>query len=62
MDGDSFNPMPSDKAAALIIDDMERDKYRVLVGSDARFMDFIYRLSPQRASNYIFKQMQSLLD
>src|SRR5687768_18278141 len=25
------------------------------------FMDFIYRVSPERAANYIFKQMQSLL-
>lgn len=49
------------KAAEIIIDAIEKNKYRVLVGSDAKFMDFIYRLNPQRAANFIFKQMQSLL-
>ena len=29
--------------------------------SDATFLDRFYRLSPERAANFIFKQMQSLL-
>ncbi|HKY53247.1 MAG TPA: SDR family oxidoreductase [Anaerolineales bacterium] len=49
------------KAAEIIIDGVEQNRYRVLVGSDARFMDFIYRLNPQRAANFIYKQMKSLL-
>jgi short-subunit dehydrogenase len=49
------------KAAQIIVDGMEKDRYRVIVGSDAAFMDFIYRLSPERAANFIFKQMESLL-
>jgi hypothetical protein len=40
---------------------MERNRYQVFVGRDSAFMDFIYRLSPERAAKYIFKQMQSLL-
>jgi short-subunit dehydrogenase len=49
------------KAAEIIINGIEQNRYRVLVGSDAAFMDFIYRLNPQRAANFIYKQMKSLL-
>jgi len=49
------------KAAEIIVDGIEKNSYRVLVGSDAKMMDFLSRLSPQRAANFIFKQMQSLL-
>ena len=40
--------MSSAKAAQIIIDAMENERYRVLVGKDAAFMDFIYRLNPSR--------------
>lgn len=56
-----FKPLPPPEAARIIVEGMEQNRYRVLVGSDARLMDLIYRLSPQRAANYIFKQMQNLL-
>jgi short-subunit dehydrogenase len=49
------------RAAEIIIDGVEQDRFRVLVGSDATFMDRLYRLSPQRAANLIFNQMKSLL-
>ncbi len=50
-----------DKAAKIIIDGIEKDRYRVLVGADARFMDAIYRLNPQRAARFIYNQMRALL-
>ncbi|MFP4665090.1 MAG: SDR family NAD(P)-dependent oxidoreductase [Bacteroidales bacterium] len=53
--------MPSDKAAAIIINAIEKDKYRVLVGSDAKFMDRIYRLHPRKAAGFIAKKMKDLL-
>jgi len=62
--GDSqgpIKPLAPSKAAQIIIDGIEKDRYRVLVGTDSRFMDLIYRISPKRAANFIFKQMQSLL-
>ena len=49
------------KAAQIIIDAMEKDRCRVLVGKDAAFMDLIYRLNPQRAARFINKKMQQLL-
>lgn len=49
------------KAAQIILDGIERDRYRVLVGPDARFMDVIYRLNPERAARFIQKKMSALL-
>ena len=57
----SIKPLAPSNAAEIIVDGIERDRYRVFVGSDAAFMDLISRLSPERAANYIFKQMKSLL-
>ena len=35
--------------------------YRVMVGSDAKLMDRLYRLNPRRAAGFIANQMKSLL-
>ena len=48
-------------AAAAIINGMEKNKYRVLIGSDAKLMDFLTRLAPEYAAKLIYKQMKSLL-
>ncbi len=40
-------------AARIIIKGMEKNKYRVLAGSDARFMDKFYRLCPKQAASLI---------
>ncbi|MCV0403866.1 MAG: SDR family oxidoreductase [Chloroflexi bacterium] len=53
--------MAADKAARIILDGMAKDAYRVMVGSDAKFMDRIYRLSPRRAAGFIANQMKGLL-
>ncbi len=53
--------MAPDKAARIILDGMEKDAYRVMVGGDATFMDRIYRLSPRRAAGFIANQMKDLL-
>jgi short-subunit dehydrogenase len=53
--------LSADKAAGMIVEAMETDRYRVLVGQDARFMDFIYRLHPERAARYIREKLKGLL-
>jgi short-subunit dehydrogenase len=53
--------LSADKAAAIILDGMEKDAYRVMVGSDAKLMDRLYRLSPRRAAGFIARQMKDLL-
>ena len=54
-------PLPPGKAAQIIINGIERNRYRVFVGSDSTFMNLLYRLSPKYAAKMIFKQMKSLL-
>jgi NAD(P)-dependent dehydrogenase (short-subunit alcohol dehydrogenase family) len=49
---------PADKAAADILDGVERNRFRVLVGNDAKFLDVMYRLNPQRATAFIARMMK----
>jgi short-subunit dehydrogenase len=53
--------LTADKAARIILDGMEKNAYRVMVGSDAKLMDRLYRLNPRRAAGFIAKQMRDLL-
>lgn len=46
------------KAAEKIIEGMESDRYRVLIGSDCKFLDFFYRLNPRKAAAFISKKMK----
>ncbi|MGB7537510.1 MAG: SDR family oxidoreductase [Anaerolineales bacterium] len=57
----SFKMLAPAKAAQIILDGMEKNKYRILVGQDAVLMDFLFRLSPERAARFIYNQMKSLL-
>jgi len=57
----SMKTLSPAKAAQIMIDGMERNEYRVLVGSDAKFMDFIYRFNPKFAAGFINKKMKALL-
>ncbi|MBM7116852.1 SDR family NAD(P)-dependent oxidoreductase [Archangium primigenium] len=60
-DAGAIKTLAPDTAARLILEGIEHNRYRVLVGSDARFMDALYRLNPQRAAGFIAKQMAALL-
>ena len=62
-DSDSavMKALPANEAAKIIIDAIEKDKYRVFVGKDSKMMDLMYRISPKRAAAFISKQMQALL-
>lgn len=57
----SFKPLAPEEAARRIVEGIEQNRFRVLVGSDARLMDFLYRLAPAWATRYIERQMRSLL-
>lgn len=56
-----IKPLAPSKAAQKIIDGMERNRYRVLVGLDSVLMDLAYRMSPRGATKLISGLMQSLL-
>jgi short-subunit dehydrogenase len=49
-------------AARQVIDGLARGSYRVVIGKDARMLDRISRLSPQRATDMVAKRMASLLN
>lgn len=49
------------KAAEIILNGLELGRSRILVGKDARLMDLLYRLNPERATRFITRQMKSLL-
>lgn len=51
---------PAD-AGRQIIEGFEKGAFRVLIGSDAKFMDRFSRFSPRRATLLIANQMKSLL-
>lgn len=48
-------------AAKAIIQGIEKKKFHVLIGQDAKTMYFLSRLMPERAANLIYKNMKDLL-
>ncbi|MBC3784180.1 SDR family NAD(P)-dependent oxidoreductase [Spirosoma utsteinense] len=49
------------RAAALIIQAMEKNKFRVTVGKDAALLDVFYRVNPKWATHFIGKMMKKVL-
>ena len=49
------------EAGRVIIEAMEKQKFRATIGSDAALMDKLARLSPKKATETIAKQMGDLL-
>ncbi|PKL25723.1 MAG: short-chain dehydrogenase [Spirochaetae bacterium HGW-Spirochaetae-3] len=47
------------KAADIILGGMERNKAKILIGTDCRIMDFLYRLMPLKAGEMISKVMSA---
>ena len=60
-DTSAYKTTPADVAAQKIVEGIEAGKYRVLIGSDTKTMDFLYRLMPERAAGIIYNQMKDLL-
>lgn len=57
----SFPTTPAPEAARMIVDAMERDAYRAMIGKDARMMDRLARWMPVKAAGMIAKKMAGLL-
>ena len=56
-----FSMVTPDIAAQTILNGMVRNKFQVFIGKDARMMDLLYRINPHWATQFMFKQMKSLL-
>lgn len=50
-----------EKAAEIIISGILNNKNRIFIGSDAKFLDKLYRLAPTYATNFIANKMKSLI-
>ncbi|WP_027108899.1 SDR family NAD(P)-dependent oxidoreductase [Lacticigenium naphthae] len=48
----------AEEAAHIILEGMEHNDYRILVGKDTRMMDKLYRLAPKKAAEMIAKKMK----
>jgi NAD(P)-dependent dehydrogenase (short-subunit alcohol dehydrogenase family) len=59
--GKEHKTLAADKAARIILDGMGQNQFRVLVGSDAKMLDRLYRLHPRRAAGFLANQMKDLL-
>lgn len=59
--GKEYKTLAADKAARIILDGMAKNHYRILVGSDAKMLDRLYRLHPRRAAAFLANQMKDLL-
>jgi len=57
----SFPTTAADVAAKLMVDAIEANKPRLVIGKDAKTMDILSRLNPIYAAKLIYKQMASLL-
>lgn len=47
------------KAAEQILAGIERNQFRVVVGKDAKFLDWLYRFNPRYATHFIQKKMKA---
>lgn len=50
-----------DDAAEMIVNGIQKKKFRVLVGNDARLIDILYRINPRWATQFMYKQMQKMM-
>lgn len=51
--------LSANKAAEQILTGMERNQFRVVVGKDAKFLDWLYRFNPRYATHFIQKKMKA---
>ena len=56
-----FRTTPED-AAKTILNGVRRGKTRVRIGSDARFMDFVARIMPERSAFFMKKMFEKLTE
>lgn len=53
--------MSAERAARIILDGVERDAFRLLVGRDARLLDLLIRLAPATAARLLVRQLRTFL-
>ncbi len=59
--GKAMKVLSATKAAQIIIAGMEANRYCLMVGNDAKFMDYFSRINPKAAACLISRKMKSML-
>ena len=59
-DGGGHKTLAPADAAKIMLDGIERNRFYIYVGSDAKFMSFLRRIAPQWAVRFIQKQMKNI--
>lgn len=49
--------LSASKAASIILKGIEKNKFQMFVGTDSKFMHFMYKMNPDKAIKFIKKQM-----
>ncbi len=57
----SFPTTSAADAANIILNGIENDAFQVYIGNDAKMMNWLYRLSPKRATRFMYNRMKQLL-
>ncbi len=56
-DSGNYKMLSAVKAAEIIIDAIEKDKFQVFVGTDSKMMNIMYKLNAKKAISFINKKM-----
>jgi hypothetical protein len=48
-------------AGEMIVEGIAQDRFRVVVGTDARLLDTVSRISPKGTTRFVASQMKSVL-
>ena len=56
----SYKMLAPEKAAAQIVAGIEKDKFKLYVGTDSKMMNLMYKINAKGAIKYINKKMQQL--
>ncbi|BBZ22675.1 SDR family NAD(P)-dependent oxidoreductase [Mycolicibacter hiberniae] len=59
--GRKVRSVTPEAAAAKIVDGIANDRFRVLIGTDARVLDILSRISAKRTTRLVAKQIKSVL-
>lgn len=58
----NFPTTSAEDAADTIINGMEQNKFQVYIGNDAKLMNLLYKLMPQRAARFMQSRMKGMLE
>ena len=50
-----------EKCATIIVRGIQRNRFRILAGTDVKFMDFLYRVTPRLASLFMRKMIKRMI-